>query len=98
MFVTDVSRVREYKFTEKGYKGVKVRYLLHKGVGAEKLELRLFTIDSGGYTPLAKHAHEHEVFILRGVVLVKGGEQEEVVNRGGVVFIPPYEEHLWKRG
>jgi len=66
MYVASVEKVREYKITEKGAYKVKVKYLLHKGVGAGRLQLRLFTIDTGGYTPLEKHAHEHEVFMLRG--------------------------------
>jgi len=55
---------------------VKVKYLLHRDVGAEKLQLRLFTIDVGGQTPLEKHEHEHEVFILRGRALIRRGETE----------------------
>lgn len=69
---------------------------MHKGVGAKRLQLRLFTIDIGGYTSLEKHAHEHEVFILRGKALVRGGDQEVVVNPGDVIFIPSYENHQFK--
>ena len=76
MYVTSVDRVREYEIGEEGAHGVKVKYLLHKGVGAERLQLRLFTIDVGGYTPLERHGHEHEVFMLRGKALVRGGDKE----------------------
>ncbi|MFQ5999539.1 MAG: cupin domain-containing protein [Candidatus Bathyarchaeia archaeon] len=96
MYVTNVEKVREYKITEEGAHKVKVKYLLHKGVGAEKLQLRLFTIDVGGYTPLERHAHEHEVFILRGKALVRGGDREVVVNPRDVIFIPSYEKHQFK--
>lgn len=96
MYVANVEKVREYKVTEKGAYKVKVKYLLHKGVGAKKLQFRLFTIDVGGYTPLEKHAHEHEVFILRGRVLVRGGDKEVVVKPWDVLFIPSYEEHQFK--
>lgn len=71
---------------EKEAKGVKVKYLLHKDVGAKRLQLRLFTIDVGGYTPLERHAHEHEVFILSGKALVKGVNQEARVKEGHVIF------------
>ena len=91
--MTDVENVREYKIAERGAHNVRVKYLLHKGVGAERLQLRLFTIGVGGYTPLERHGHEHEVFMLRGRALVKGGGQEAVVKQGSVVFIPSYEEH-----
>lgn len=79
MYVTNVEKVREYKIYEKGVHKVEVQYLLHKGVGAKRLQLRLFTIGIGGYTPLEKHAHEHEVFVIQGKALVQGGDQEAVV-------------------
>jgi len=96
MYVANVEKVREYKITEEGAYKVKVKYLLHKGVGAKKLQLRLFTIEVGGYTPLEKHAHEHEVFMLRGKALVRGGDKEVVVSPRDVIFIPSYEEHQFK--
>ena len=96
MYVANVEKVREYKITEEGAYKVKVKYLLHKGVGAKRLQLRLFTIDVGGHTPLEKHAHEHEVFMLRGKALVRGGDKEVVVGPRNVIFIPSYEEHQFK--
>ncbi len=96
MYVANVERVREYKITKEGAHKVKVKYLLHKGVGAKRLQLRLFTIDVGGYTPLEKHAHEHEVFMLRGRALVLGGDKEVVVKPGDVLFIPSSEKHQFK--
>ena len=93
MYITNVKNVREYPITEKGVSGVKVKYLLHKGVGAENLQLRLFTIDVGGHTPLEKHAHEHEVYILKGHALVKGGDEKKIVGPGDVIFIASYEPH-----
>jgi len=96
MYVANVEKVREYKITEEGAYKVKVKYLLHKGVGAKRLQLRLFAIEIGGYTPLERHAHEHEVFMLRGRVLVRGGDKEVVVSPRDVIFIPSYEEHQFK--
>lgn len=96
MYVTNVRKIREYEESVEGARGVKVRYLLHKGVGAKRIQLRLFTLDVDGYTPLEKHEHEHEVFILRGKALVRGGEKEVAVKAGDVVFIPSNEEHQFK--
>ena len=96
MFATSVDKVRKYELRRKGARGVEVKYLLHKGVGAKRLQLRLFTIHVGGYTPLEKHAHEHEVFILRGKALVRGGNTTIVVQPGHVVFIESNEEHQFK--
>jgi len=96
MYITKVEKVREYKVTEQGAYKVKVKYLLHKGIGAKRLQLRLFTVDVGGYTPLETHAHEHEVFVLRGRILVRGGDKEVVASPRDVIFIPSYEEHQFK--
>ena len=96
MYVTSVDKTEECEMKLKGALGVKVKYLLHKGVGAERLQLRLFTIDVGGYTALERHEHEHEIFILRGKALVSGGETETVVTKGDVIFIPSNEQHQFK--
>ena len=96
MYATSVDKVREYSLRKKGARGVKVKYLLHKGVGAKRLQFRLFTIEVGGYTPLEKHAHEHEVYMLKGKALVKGGSKEVLVTHGNVIFIPSNEEHQFK--
>lgn len=96
MYVTSVDKVEKVEMTVESAHSVKVKYLLHEGVGAKKLQLRLFTIDVGGYTPLEKHKHEHEVFILRGKALVRGGDTQVVVKDGVVILIPSWEEHQFK--
>ncbi|MEM1546514.1 MAG: cupin domain-containing protein [Candidatus Methanomethylicia archaeon] len=93
MYVTHVDNVREYDVNIKGACKVRVKYLLHKGVGAGRIQFRLFTIDTGGYTPLEKHMHEHEVYVLKGRGLVKSGGREAIIEPGSVVFIPSFEEH-----
>jgi len=94
--VTHVEKIKEYRIDEEGAYNVKVKYLLHKGVGAKNLQLRLFKIDVEGYTSLEKHAHEHEVFILQGTALLRGRNQEITVGPRSVIFIPSFEEHQFK--
>jgi len=94
LYVTSVDWVEE--FVLEGAKGVRVKYLLHAGVGAKNLQLRLFTIDVGGYTPLEKHEHEHEIFVIKGEGLIRGGSTEAKVKPGDAVFIPSNEEHQIK--
>jgi len=96
MFVTNVEKVREYKIRKKGAKDVSVKYLLHKGVGAKRLQLRLFMIAVGGYTPLEKHQQEHEVYLLRGKALVRGEEHEAVIQPRNVIYIQSNEKHQFK--
>lgn len=96
MYVTSVDKVEEHEMRREGTQGVKVKYLLHEEVEAKKLQLRLFTIEVGGYTPLEKHKHEHEVFILNGKAFVQGGDSKVTVEEGDVIFIPSWEEHQFR--
>jgi quercetin dioxygenase-like cupin family protein len=96
MYVTSVDKVRAYTLKKEGTRGVKVKYLLHKGVGAKRIQLRLFTIDVEGYTPLEKHTHEHEVYMLKGKALVKEGDKEMLVTQRSIIFISSNEEHQFK--
>lgn len=96
MYITSVSKVEENEMNVKGAHGVKIKYLLHEGVGAKRLQLRLFSIDVGGYTSLEKHKHEHEVFILHGEAFVRGGNTETIVREGNVIFISSWEEHQFR--
>jgi quercetin dioxygenase-like cupin family protein len=96
MYVTNVDKVREYTVDMEGARGVKVKYLLHKGVGAKRIQLRLFTVDVGGHTPLERHAHEHEVFILHGKAILRGEGKEIPVKAGDVIFIASNEEHQFE--
>lgn len=96
MYVTSVNKVKECEMDVEGARDVKVKYLLHEGIGAKRLQFRLFTINIDGYTPLERHKHEHEVFILRGKALVRGGDTEVIVKEGDVIFIPSWEEHQFR--
>ena len=96
MHVTCADEVREHDLEKEGAKGVRVKYLLHKGVGAKRIQLRLFTIDVDGYTSIERHEHEHEVYMLRGRAVVRGGSKEALVTTGHVVFIPSNEEHQFR--
>jgi len=96
MYITSVDRVEEWELDVEGALGVKVKYLLHERMGAKRLQLRVFIVDVGGHTHLEKHKHEHEVFILQGKALVRGGDAEVIVKEGSVIFIPSWEEHQFR--
>lgn len=91
MYVVNASSVRAYRLGRG--RGVIVRYLLHAGVGAKNLQLRLFTVEPGGYTPLERHEHEHEVYVLRGRLLLRGEDKEVTVAPGDAIFIASMEPH-----
>ena len=98
LYVTTVDDVKEYVLDDvvKGAHRVKVKYLLHAGVGAKKLQYRLFTIGVGGCTPEEKHDYEHEVYVLQGKALFKGGDKEVICGPESVIFIPSKELHKIK--
>lgn len=93
LYLTDVDSVEEFELKREGAKGVRVKYLLHAGVGAKRIQLRLFTIEVGGYTPLERHEHEHEIFILRGKAKIHGENGEFIAKPGTAIFISSFEEH-----
>jgi quercetin dioxygenase-like cupin family protein len=47
-------------------KGVSVRWLITKKMGAPNFAMRLFEVDQNGSSPNHEHPWEHEVFILDG--------------------------------
>jgi len=93
MYVTTVDQAREYEVRRRGVKGVCVRYLLHAGVGAKRIQLRVFTIAPGGHTNMERHGHEHEVFVLKGRAVFKGEGSPMEVGPGYAVFIGSNEPH-----
>jgi quercetin dioxygenase-like cupin family protein len=81
---------------EEGAVNTTVRWLIAKNTGAENFAMRLFEINSGGYSPYHKHPWEHEVFVLDGEGIVHGENCEEKISKGDVLFIPANENHQLK--
>jgi quercetin dioxygenase-like cupin family protein len=80
----------------KGCKGVNIRRLITKDIGAERFAMRMFEVEPEGHTPLHSHEWEHEVFVLQGNGLVLGAQGEEKIKHGDVIFMPPFEKHQFK--
>jgi len=81
---------------EEGASGITVRWVISEKDEAPNFSMRVFEVESGGYSPYHKHPWEHEVFILEGRgSLVQGGE-EFPFSKGDVIFIPSGEEHQLK--
>jgi len=93
MYVTRLDQAREYDLKRRGAKGVRVKYLLHAGVGAKRIQLRVFTIAPGGHTSMERHVREHEVFVLKGKALFKVGESAVQASPGCAIFIASNEPH-----
>ena len=84
------------KDAEGGSSKVSVRWLITKEIGAENFAMRMFELESGGYTPFHDHDWEHEVFILEGEGVVVGGKGERRFRAGDVIFIPSNEKHQFR--
>jgi len=86
----------EAKDAEEDASKLRVRWLITKEVGAENFAMRLFEMETGGYSPFHSHPWEHEVFILEGEGLAVGEGKERKFRAGDVIFIPPNEKHQLK--
>jgi quercetin dioxygenase-like cupin family protein len=69
-----------------------IRRLITAEIGAQNTS-RLFEMDSGGYSPLHKHAWEHIIYVLEGEGLVFNGEKTQTIKTSDSVFIAPNELH-----
>ncbi len=89
----DHLEVKAQKVDMESAKDVTVRWLITKETGAKNFAMRLFEMNSGGHTPLHTHDWEHEIYVLNGNGVVKGGDEEKEFRKGDVIFIPPNERH-----
>ncbi|MCK4353192.1 cupin domain-containing protein [candidate division WOR-3 bacterium] len=80
----------------KGAKGVTVRWLISQKDKAPNFAMRRFEIEPGGYTPLHKHPHEHEVYILEGKGILVYEEKEYKFKKDYCIFVPPNKFHQFK--
>jgi len=77
-------------------KNVKVRWLISEKDDARNFAMRLFEVQSGGYTPYHAHDWEHEVFILEGEGEVKIEDKTYLIKKDSVVFVNPGAQHGFK--
>lgn len=55
--------------------------------------LRYFEVQTGGFSSLEKHAHQHVIMVVRGHGEVVLGTRREALSFGDVVYIAPWEVH-----
>jgi quercetin dioxygenase-like cupin family protein len=94
--VFNYEKVKASDVQDAGVSKFKVRWLITKEMGAKNFAMRLFEVQSGGYSPLHKHAWEHEVFILEGEGALFDGEKATPFKPNDVVFVPSDEWHQFK--
>jgi len=79
-----------------GAENVEIRVLISKADGAPTFAMRMFEIQPGGHTPLHRHPHEHEVFVLEGTGTFVHEGRSYPITREDVVFVPGDDEHCFK--
>ena len=58
--------------------------------------MRRFVIESGGYMPLHSNSVEHEQFCIGGKAEVIIGDEQHIVQKNDVVFIPADVPHSYR--
>jgi quercetin dioxygenase-like cupin family protein len=76
-----------------GARDTEIRWLISKEDGAENFAMRLFEIKPGGFTPLHKHRHEHEVFVIEGEGVFVCERREYKFGKDYAIFVPGDKEH-----
>ena len=79
--------------TSSDTQGVSLRWVVAKEDGAPRFAMRVIDVQPGCATPFHKHWWEHEVYVLSGSGVVKGGGEERPIVEGSVVFMPGEEMH-----
>ncbi len=72
---------------------ITIRWLVNRDMGANHFAMRYFEMAPGARVAPHSHEGEHEVFILEGKGVMKGGDDERVIGPGSVVFVPSNELH-----
>jgi quercetin dioxygenase-like cupin family protein len=96
MKIEKSSNIANVAVEAEGAKDVEIRWLISKDDGAENFAMRMFELQSGGHTPLHKHPHEHEVFVIEGEGVFIYEEKEYQFNKEYVIFVPGSKEHQFR--
>jgi quercetin dioxygenase-like cupin family protein len=96
MKVERSAKIAKKPVTTEGAKGVEMRVLISKADGAPTFAMRMFEVEPGGHTPLHRHPHEHEVFVLEGTGVFVHEGRNYPITQEDVVFVPGDSEHCFK--
>jgi len=94
--VTRSSDIAKKPVEMEGAEGVEIRWLISKDDGAGNFAMRMFEVRPGGCTPLHRHPHEHEVFVLAGEGVFVCEGQEYPFGGEYVIFVPGGEEQQFR--
>ncbi len=87
-----VSKVEDAPSKE-GHSGAEMREVITDKDGAPNFAMRVIEVKTGSSTPSHDHPWEHEVLVLSGRAIVRGGQEEVEIAKDSVIYIPPNEHH-----
>ncbi len=96
MKVEKSSNVKKTLVQAEGAKDVEIRWLISKEDGAPNFAMRMFELKPGGHTPLHRHPHEHEVFIVEGNGTLSCDGKNYKFGSEYAIFVPGNAEHNFK--
>lgn len=96
MYINSIKKAKEVPITLGNVKDITIRWLLPPEVGTPNFEMRYFEIKKGGYCREETHPWEHEVLVVKGKGIVRGKDEEKVVEVGDAIFIAPNELHQFR--
>ncbi|MBN1360789.1 MAG: cupin domain-containing protein [Sedimentisphaerales bacterium] len=79
-----------------GAESATIQWLIGKDDGAPTFAMRLFELQPGGHTPLHRHAHEHEVFVVEGHGVVVCEGESFPIGSEDAILMPGGKEHCFE--
>ena len=97
MHISSLDKVKKIKPDMEGAEGVYKQIPISREDGTPTFSFRVFTIESGGYTPFHKHAFEHLNYVIEGngAIVAESGEEFEF-KKGDFALVLPDEKHQYK--
>jgi quercetin dioxygenase-like cupin family protein len=93
MKIEKSSNIKKSPVNVEGAKDAEIRVLISKADGADNFAMRMFEIQPGGHTPLHKHPHEHEIFIVEGNGTFHCDGKDSPFEPEHVIFVPGNSMH-----
>ena len=97
IFLVNAANVPIEKLDKKGAENAQVQYLIDDRQDSNRFALRLYTVQTGGHTPLDEHPYEHHVYVLEGEGLLRQSKDSDAplktVKPGDSIFIPSNAIH-----
>jgi quercetin dioxygenase-like cupin family protein len=66
-----------------------IKELTPHEIGIPNLNVKLFEMHPGGYSPLHQHPEKHRLFITDGAGTVSNGQKDTQIQSGDIIYIEP---------